>query len=224
MKKIFLITLLLCLTISGQSMAQNHGPDYDIDADIDGSDLGEHAKRIQLGTATLTMDLFALNFGKSFYLAINGFTQYYSYARQLRDGNDIFEEINATALATRDEVKHECEPKYLPGDPPPWNTGCTFFKEVIDENGEIVKIPIAINALRREFNCIDYDEIGIVGSNRTSAVILASGKVVYRTDFSGLGDLTVRLDGTPFDFEQWYGEEVDLNREESWCEQYTDEC
>jgi len=66
MKNIFWIVLILCLTVSGQSMAQNHGPDYDADTDVDGSDLGEYAKCIQLGTATLTMGLFAWNFGKIF--------------------------------------------------------------------------------------------------------------------------------------------------------------
>jgi hypothetical protein len=50
---------------SGQCMPQNQGPDYNGDNDIDGSDLGEFAKRIQLGAATLTMELFALNFGKN---------------------------------------------------------------------------------------------------------------------------------------------------------------
>ena len=50
---------------SGQSIPQNQGPDYDRDGDVDGSDLGEYAKRIQLGTATMTMELFALNFGKN---------------------------------------------------------------------------------------------------------------------------------------------------------------
>jgi hypothetical protein len=50
---------------SGQCMPQNQGPDYDADGDIDGSDLGEYAKRLQMGTATLTMGLFALNFGEN---------------------------------------------------------------------------------------------------------------------------------------------------------------
>jgi len=48
-------------------MTQNQGPDYDRDGDVDGSDLGEYAKRIQLGTATMTMELFALNFEKNSY-------------------------------------------------------------------------------------------------------------------------------------------------------------
>ena len=63
MKKVFLIALILCLTVSAQSMAQNHGPDYDGDKDVDGSDLAEYAYRIQLGTAALTLELFALDYG-----------------------------------------------------------------------------------------------------------------------------------------------------------------
>jgi hypothetical protein len=50
---------------SGQCMPQNQGPDYDADGDVDGSDLGEYAKRRQMGTAILTMGLFALNFGEN---------------------------------------------------------------------------------------------------------------------------------------------------------------
>ena len=50
---------------SGQCMPQNQGPDYDGDGDVDGSDLGEYAKRIQLGTATLTMGMFALDYGNN---------------------------------------------------------------------------------------------------------------------------------------------------------------
>jgi hypothetical protein len=50
---------------SGQSLPQNQGPDYHGDGDVDGSDLGEFTKRIQLGTATLTVGLFALNYGKN---------------------------------------------------------------------------------------------------------------------------------------------------------------
>ncbi|UCD81462.1 MAG: hypothetical protein JSW26_08595 [Desulfobacterales bacterium] len=59
------VSSLMLDSDSGQCMPQNQGPDYDGDGDIDGSDLGEYAKRIQLGTATLTMELFALNFGRS---------------------------------------------------------------------------------------------------------------------------------------------------------------
>ena len=49
---------------SGQCMPQNQGPDYDGDGDVDGSDLDEYAKRIQLGTAILTIEQLALNFGR----------------------------------------------------------------------------------------------------------------------------------------------------------------
>ena len=48
---------------SGQSMQQNQGPDYDGDGDVDGADLGEYSKRIQLGIAPLTVGQFALDFG-----------------------------------------------------------------------------------------------------------------------------------------------------------------
>ena len=48
---------------SGQSMPQNLGPDYDGDGDVDGADLREYSKRIQLGTATLTMGQFVSDFG-----------------------------------------------------------------------------------------------------------------------------------------------------------------
>ena len=48
---------------SGQSRPQNEGPDYDGDGDVDGADLGEFAKRIRQGTATLEMGMFALEYG-----------------------------------------------------------------------------------------------------------------------------------------------------------------
>lgn len=48
---------------SGQSMPQNQGPDYDGDGDVDGADLREYSKRIQLGTSTLTMGQFISDFG-----------------------------------------------------------------------------------------------------------------------------------------------------------------
>lgn len=219
MKNIFLIVLILCLTVSGQSMAQNNGPDYDGDTDVDGSDLGEYAERIQIGTATLTMGLFALNFGKNSYLAINDFTQYYSHARLLRDGNDIFEEINATTKATSGEVNYNCENKYPSGSPPPWETGCTFYREIIVENGENQIVPIGVNVMRLHLSCWDWDDLGGVDAHKITSVVLASGRVVNRTDFSGISPQTVRLDGTPFDFEQWYGEEITLTMATTWCDE-----
>ena len=50
---------------SGQCRPQSQGPDYDGDGDIDGSDLAEYANRLQTGTAELTTEMFALNFGKN---------------------------------------------------------------------------------------------------------------------------------------------------------------
>ena len=67
MKKVIVIALILCLTVSARSMAQDPGPDYDMDKDVDGSDLAEHAYRILLGTATLKLELFALNYGSQKY-------------------------------------------------------------------------------------------------------------------------------------------------------------
>jgi hypothetical protein len=59
------VSSLMLDSDSGQCMPQNQSPDYNGDGDIDGSDLGEYAKRIQLGIAALTMELFALNFRRS---------------------------------------------------------------------------------------------------------------------------------------------------------------
>lgn len=215
MKKIFWIALILCLTVSGQSMAQNHGPDYDEDTDVDGSDLGEYAKRIQLGTATLTIGLFAWNFGKNFYLAINDFTQYYSGLRLIRDGNNIFEEINATTLSTDSDVITNDErtihyDDY--GEIEYITHACTFAREVINQiTNETQIVPINVNTFQFHPVVIDWEEL-YSGTQTFIAkeVVLASGRIVKRSDFNGFGDSTVRLDGTPFDFEQWYGEDVDL--------------
>ena len=34
MKKVFVIALILCLTVSAKSMAENDGPDYDGDKEV----------------------------------------------------------------------------------------------------------------------------------------------------------------------------------------------
>jgi hypothetical protein len=57
------VSLLMIDPHSGQSRPQ--GPDYNGDGDVDGSDLAEYARRTQLGTAILTMELFALNYGEN---------------------------------------------------------------------------------------------------------------------------------------------------------------
>lgn len=57
------VSALMLDTDSGQSMPQNQGPDYGGDGDVDGADLGEYSKRIQLGIAALTVRQFALDFG-----------------------------------------------------------------------------------------------------------------------------------------------------------------
>jgi hypothetical protein len=156
-------------------------------------------------------------------IAANDFTQYYQGVQLLRDGNDIFEEINATTLATGRDVVTNCEETNHydnNGEISYVSYVCTFSKNIIDEiTGEIQVVPMNVNTFRWFEVFIDWQEMGGTQTFSVQDVVLASGRIVRPNEYPLNSNQTVRIDGTPFDFEGWYGEEVPITST-SFCEEY----